>query len=261
MLAGASVIGGLNRYGITADNAVALVAAVYTVFTVAALYTDDRFVRHRTWLERTLLWLGAHAPLIRLALIAVAAVVVGLTFIFAPALLPVLLLAAAKGAVTGFAAGALAGALTGGGWQDVLAGAARGALTGAAMAVAVVGVAGIIGTIKAQKTANAAWHAHAGEVQRASAVRTMEQNQLNLLVDTTYSLQVQQKMWQDKMHNFPREVENFGALGKITVKSGSDNNIYTFVDIKGSYLGRDGVFEFIINKDKVMTHRFFNPWR
>jgi len=41
--------GALNRYGITIDNAVALVAAIWTIYTASVLYADASFERQYPW--------------------------------------------------------------------------------------------------------------------------------------------------------------------------------------------------------------------
>jgi len=78
---------------------------------------------------------------------------------------------------------------------------------------------------------------------------------------TRYSDSVIMKMSRDKMHNFPHEVEAFESMGTKTLTKGGDGRMYERLEIRGSYQGRDGVFEFIKNNDNIITHRFFNPRR
>ena len=68
------------------------------------------------------------------------------------------------------------------------------------------------------------------------------------------------QMTRKDFHAFPEEVLAFGKYGKVTKFKGDDGIERTGVYIKGSYKGRDGVFEiFIENDGKTVKHRFFNP--
>ena len=54
MLVNAGAIGGLNRYSITLDNAVAILAAIHTIYTAIALYTDPKYERQLDFFDRAL---------------------------------------------------------------------------------------------------------------------------------------------------------------------------------------------------------------
>lgn len=61
-------------------------------------------------------------------------------------------------------------------------------------------------------------------------------------------------------HSFPEAVEEFGDRGKISTIVGGDGISRTLVEIEGSYMGKDGVFQFIIEPDGVTcNHRVFIP--
>lgn len=67
-------------------------------------------------------------------------------------------------------------------------------------------------------------------------------------------------MEQGDYHSFPREVESFGDMGRISTISGGDGQTRTLVEIEGSYMGKDGVFQFIIEPDGITcNHRLFVP--
>ena len=59
------------------------------------------------------------------------------------------------------------------------------------------------------------------------------------------------------MHSFPRSVDAFEKDGVRFVKKGGDGKIYEHLHIKGSYRGKDGVFEYIKDSNGNITHRFF----
>jgi RHS repeat-associated protein len=157
LLLNAGAVGGLNRYGITIDNPVALLAAIYTIFTVSMLYVDDSFVRSRTWWERVLRWLGNNGHWVRLGITALALLVFGVAAAATGgAAIPLMLKAATGGAISGLVLGGTIGgimAAVGGGSvrNGILDGAVNGAIMGASMAVVFAGIAGIVGAIKAAK--------------------------------------------------------------------------------------------------------------
>ncbi|MCL2234637.1 MAG: DUF6531 domain-containing protein, partial [Firmicutes bacterium] len=57
LLFNAGEIHGLNRYGITTNNAVALIAALYTIYTTILLSHDESYERDLTWWQRNMRWL------------------------------------------------------------------------------------------------------------------------------------------------------------------------------------------------------------
>lgn len=64
---------------------------------------------------------------------------------------------------------------------------------------------------------------------------------------------------QEPFHSFPRSVDAFEKDGIRFLKKGGDGKIYEHLHIKGSYRGKDGVFEYIKDSNGNITHRFFNP--
>lgn len=66
-------------------------------------------------------------------------------------------------------------------------------------------------------------------------------------------------MRQGDFHSFPDAVDSFGADGKITKITGGDGISRTKLEISGSFKGRDCVFEYIIESDYTVNHRFFRP--
>jgi len=67
-------------------------------------------------------------------------------------------------------------------------------------------------------------------------------------------------MKQGDYHSFPESVEGFGANGKVTQITGGDKIVRTKVEIPGSYKGKEGIFEYIIEPDGVTcNHRLFKP--
>ena len=82
----------------------------------------------------------------------------------------------------------------------------------------------------------------------------------NPLENIVYHDKVKRQMKEGDFHAFPEEVLAFGKYGKVTKFKGNDGIERTGVYIKGSYRGRDGVFEiFIENDGKTVKHRFFRP--
>ncbi|TYU41715.1 hypothetical protein FZW78_12395 [Listeria monocytogenes] len=82
----------------------------------------------------------------------------------------------------------------------------------------------------------------------------------NPLKDIKYTDKVKQQMKQGDYHSFPEGVDAFGETGKITQISGGDKVVRTKVEIQGTYRGKEGVFEYIIEPDGVtVNHRLFKP--
>lgn len=62
-------------------------------------------------------------------------------------------------------------------------------------------------------------------------------------------------------HAFPKSVDAFGNIGKVTNMVGGDGITRTKVEIAGSYRGKEGIFEYIIENDnKTINHRLFRPY-
>ncbi|HEX2211279.1 MAG TPA: pre-toxin TG domain-containing protein [Longimicrobium sp.] len=82
---------------------------------------------------------------------------------------------------------------------------------------------------------------------------------LSPLADTRYSPKVRAQMKQGDYHAFPLEVDNFAGDGVKTVIRGGDGVARTKIELRGSYRGKDGVFEWIVEPDKSVNHRLFRP--
>jgi hypothetical protein len=82
----------------------------------------------------------------------------------------------------------------------------------------------------------------------------------NPLENIKYTDKVKAQMKQGDYHSFPESVDAFGADGKVTQITGGDNVVRTKVEIPGSYQGKEGIFEYIIEPDGVTcNHRLFRP--
>ncbi|MGT2832891.1 hypothetical protein ACVRZA_05470 [Streptococcus halotolerans] len=55
------------------------------------------------------------------------------------------------------------------------------------------------------------------------------------------------------------EVDNVARYGKVSKLVGGDKIERTLVEIPGHYKPREGTFEYIIEPDGLIRHRFFNP--
>ena len=77
------------------------------------------------------------------------------------------------------------------------------------------------------------------------------------LEDIKYSDKVMKQMYMGDNHSFPLEVDNFGALGKITKIIDADGQTYTKLTTDGAYKDSEGVLEYIYNAAKECNHRFF----
>ena len=63
----------------------------------------------------------------------------------------------------------------------------------------------------------------------------------------------------DQYHNFPEMVDNYAGSGSKSIRIGADGLEYHWFEVPGGYLGKNGVFEWILDpKNDVITHRFFN---
>ena len=93
----------------------------------------------------------------------------------------------------------------------------------------------------------------------AKVVRNRGNNISNPLENIQYTDKVKKQMKQGDFHSFPEAVDSFGSDGKITQIIGGDGIPRTKVEIQGSYKGKEGVFEYIIEPDNTVNHRFFRP--
>ena len=82
----------------------------------------------------------------------------------------------------------------------------------------------------------------------------------NPLEDIVYTDKVKEQMMLGDYHSFPEAVEGFGDMGKVSSIVGGDGVTRTLVEIEGSFMGKDGVFQYIIEPDGVTcNHRLFVP--
>jgi len=72
--------------------------------------------------------------------------------------------------------------------------------------------------------------------------------------------QVREQMKLGDYHSFPESADAFGVQGVVTPIRGGDGIIRTKIEIPGSYMGKQGVFQYIIDTDGVTcNHRLFVP--
>jgi hypothetical protein len=84
---------------------------------------------------------------------------------------------------------------------------------------------------------------------------------INPLENIKYTDKVKAQMKQGDYHSFSKSVDGFGADGRVTKITGGDKVVRTKVEIPGSYMGKEGVFEYIIEPDGVTcNHRLFKPY-
>ena len=81
----------------------------------------------------------------------------------------------------------------------------------------------------------------------------------NILTGTTYTSKVRRQMEMGDYHAFPKVVDNYASLGKTEKIIGNDGVSRTKLSIKGGYKGKEGNFEYIIEPDKKINHRKFEP--
>ncbi|MET3559276.1 hypothetical protein ABID29_002426 [Streptococcus rupicaprae] len=94
-------------------------------------------------------------------------------------------------------------------------------------------------------------------VDEAQVFRSRVNNVVNPLENIKYTDKVKRQMKQGDFHSFPETVDSFGADGKVTKILGGDGIARIKVEIPGSYKGRNGVFEYIIEPNNTVNHRFF----
>jgi len=87
----------------------------------------------------------------------------------------------------------------------------------------------------------------------------------NPLQDTRYTGKVRQQMRPHQRtgvpdnHGFPLEVDNFAGQGTTRQITGRDGVVRTKVELPGSYRGKEGTFEWIVEPDGTVNHRLFVP--
>jgi RHS repeat-associated protein len=63
----------------------------------------------------------------------------------------------------------------------------------------------------------------------------------------------------DLYHGFPKSVDAYASkLGKWSEQIGADGKVYQWLKMKGSYGGKQGVFEYIKDVNGLINHRYFN---
>lgn len=82
----------------------------------------------------------------------------------------------------------------------------------------------------------------------------------NLLENIRYTDKVKSQMTKGDYHSFPKSVDAFGGNENVTRITGGDGIVRTKVEVPGSYQGKDGVFEYIIEPDGTCNHRLFKPF-
>ena len=77
-----------------------------------------------------------------------------------------------------------------------------------------------------------------------------------------YSPKVLQQMSKtdDVLHAFPQSVDGCATkYGQWTTKTGADGKAYQWLEMRGSYGGKTGTFEFIKDSNGVINHRYLKP--
>jgi RHS repeat-associated protein len=103
--------------------------------------------------------------------------------------------------------------------------------------------------------------------QLSKEVKTASKQTLNPLEGTRYTEKVYNQMRLNPKtalpdnHAFPRIVDNYAGQGLVTPLKGGDGVIRTKVELQGTYNGRKGSFEWIIEGDRTINHRLFVPQR
>lgn len=100
-------------------------------------------------------------------------------------------------------------------------------------------------------------HAASDVIQTVKSPGT--QNKENPLKNTEYTDKVKEQMSKRDYHAFPESVDAFGGEGVVTNITGGDGVLRSKVEIGGSYRGKTGVFEYIIESNGTVNHRLFKP--
>jgi len=61
----------------------------------------------------------------------------------------------------------------------------------------------------------------------------------------------------DRYHAFSKEADLFAKYGKNEEKVGNDGIKRNWIELEDSYKGQKGIFEYIIEPDNTINHRFF----
>lgn len=110
------------------------------------------------------------------------------------------------------------------------------------------------------KTGEVAVAAAAIEISKVSNVYVSKISgkiKKNPLSDIKYTSKVKMQMELGDNHSFPKIVDNYGSIGFKEKIVGGDGNLRTKISIPGSYNGKIGLFEYIIESDGTCNHRLF----
>jgi len=122
--------------------------------------------------------------------------------------------------------------------------------TGATAGLAVGGLFGIgIEAYYTYKTAAAG----------AGVISTAANYVNNPLEDIEYTSKVQQQMQLGDYHAFPEAVDAFGNIAKAEEIISGDGVARMQYEIEGGYMGKEGVFQYIVGLDNTCNHRDFIP--
>jgi hypothetical protein len=85
----------------------------------------------------------------------------------------------------------------------------------------------------------------------------------NPLINAKYTERAQKKManTSNAFHGYPTSIDGFAGFGKKTEIIGGDGIKRLKIELPGSYRGHDGTFEWIIEPDNTVNHRFFQKGR
>jgi hypothetical protein len=168
------------------------------------------------------------------------------------------------GAVIGAGIGAYESSHSEGGfsWGAVGAYAAGGALIGvsggALAAEAAVFIGGAAISVGAGSTGAALTTAGLSGMGGAAAMEAAAEETSNPLEGTTYTPKVLNQMDNDLNHGFPALVDQEAGYGQVTPLTGGDGTQRTLVTLPGSLNGEDGTYQWIIEPNGDVNHRFFD---
>jgi hypothetical protein len=69
------------------------------------------------------------------------------------------------------------------------------------------------------------------------------------------------KTGNNEYHGLPKIVDNYSKYGNVKKIIGRDGVHRTKITIKGSFRGKEGTFEWIIESDNSINHRIFKHKR
>ena len=79
----------------------------------------------------------------------------------------------------------------------------------------------------------------------------------NPLEGTTLSKKVLEQMEKGDFHSFPTTIDDLAGYGKATKFKGGDGITRVKVELQGSWKGKNGTYEWIIEPDNTISHRVF----